>query len=160
MHEIEVGMRSPRPHDLEIRMAKPNAIRRALRTQEGVTCRGKCVWIFDVNAHVYAVEKFAHFGESGDVRGEIACVDILDLATLEACSERSIMIEDDGPVSSDPGVGLQPCSTEPQCEFERFEGVFLGVTSCSAMPEENRCSQHVSSPFSTEIERLSRIGRL
>ena len=141
-------------------MAQPGLIGLARGCVENTTQFAKGMWILHVDAEMDAVAHPAEFLEARYVRGEVTCVDLRDGFASESRADFAVVVKDDDPISGEPGIGLQSCCPEPKCKLERFEGVFLCVTSCASMTKENGRIQHETPLRHLVVGQESRISRL
>lgn len=81
---------------------------------------------------------FVQFGESGDVRRQIATVHLADRTTAEATTDDAVVIEHDVAVGGEPHIALEPGCAESQTQGERLEGVLRRMCASPTMGERDR----------------------
>lgn len=91
---------------------------------------------------------------------QLVDTDVSDGSTSQSGSELAVVIEHDRSVSGDPSVGLYSGCPETQCQLEGRKGVFLCVSPCTTVTEQNRGVAHATTGRIMSCAPWSLIGRL
>lgn len=119
-------------------MAKPQSFLSANISRTRNNFRG-CVRVLDIEGEVHRrTDEFVELPETGNMRGEIGCSHLGDCSPKRPTADETVVIEYCNAVQGQPNIALEASSSESECEFESFHGVFRGICSSAAMGEADR----------------------